>query len=148
VLLFLMTGHWRSPIDLSEETLAQARAQVDSFRNAFLGAEFERLPGVFPAPFEVALDDDFNTAAALALMHGWKDDRRLDLIYPCLHVFGLASLAEEEAAPPELVALAEARQKAREARDFTKADELRSLIEADGWEVRDIWNGFRLVPKR
>jgi cysteinyl-tRNA synthetase len=147
ILLFLMTAHWRSPIDLSDETLTAAKAQVEGFRNAFLGTEFDRPEG-FPAPFEAALADDFNTPAALALMHKWKDDRRLDLVYPCLDVFGLASLAEERPAPADIVALAEARQQARDARDFGKADELRRQIDAAGWEVRDIWNGFRLVPKQ
>ena len=36
VLLFFMTAHWRKPIDFSEETMAAARAQVESFRNAHL----------------------------------------------------------------------------------------------------------------
>jgi cysteinyl-tRNA synthetase len=146
LLLYHMSGHWRKPIDFTDETLAQTKAQADSFRNAFLEAEFEPLPGVIPTPFEGALDDDFNTPAALALLHQWKDDRRLDLVYPCLEVFGLTSLAEVRPAPADVVALAEARQQARDAREFERADALRDQIAAAGWEVRDIWNGFRLVP--
>jgi cysteinyl-tRNA synthetase len=146
LLLYQMSGHWRKPVDFTDETLAQAKAQVDSFRNAFLEAEFEPLPGAIPTPFEGELDDDFNTPAALALLHQWKDDRRLDLVYPCLEVFGLTSLAEVRPAPTDIVALAEARQQARDAREFERADALRDQIAAAGWEVRDIWNGFRLVP--
>ena len=29
LLLFFLTGHWRKPLDFSEETMAQAKAQVD-----------------------------------------------------------------------------------------------------------------------
>src|SRR3954449_8346786 len=36
VLLFFMTGHWRKPIDFTDDTLAQAKAQVDTFSNFFL----------------------------------------------------------------------------------------------------------------
>src|SRR3954469_13406844 len=50
LLLFFLTGHWRKPIDLSEETLTQAKAQAETFRNSFLGepraapeGEWERL---------------------------------------------------------------------------------------------------------
>ena len=148
ILLFFMTAHWSKPIDFSEETMAQAAAQADTFRNAFLGEDFERLPGVFPDAFVGALDEDFNTPAALALMHDWLRARRLDLVYPCLEVFGLASLSEEGAAPAPIVSLAEARQRARDARNFDEADRLRADIESQGWEVRDIWNGFRLVRKQ
>jgi cysteinyl-tRNA synthetase len=147
LLLYHMMGHWRKPVEFSDETLAQAKMQVDSFRNAFLDADFERLPGVLPDAFTEALSADFNTPRALALLHGWKDERRLDLVYPCLDVFGLTSLAEERPAPSEVVALAEARSNAREARDYARADELREQIDEAGWEVRDVWNGYRLVPK-
>jgi cysteinyl-tRNA synthetase len=33
-LLFFLTGHWRKPIDFSEETMTAARAQVEGLRNA------------------------------------------------------------------------------------------------------------------
>src|SRR5207244_1586976 len=38
LLLFFLTGHWRKPIDFSEETMAQARAQVERLRNVFRGS--------------------------------------------------------------------------------------------------------------
>ena len=64
-----------------------------------------------------------------------------------LDVFGLAGLAEQAAAPPEIVELAERRRRARDARDFDEADRLRAEIEAAGWEARDIADGFQLVPR-
>ena len=139
LLLFLMTGHWRKPLDFSDDTLAQAGAQVESFRNVFRSPS---APVGDWGAFEAALEDDFNTPEALALMHGWRDH---DLLRRGLDVFGLASLADEDAAPAELLALAEERQTARAAKDFAEADRLRDEIAAAGWEVRDEAGGFRLV---
>jgi cysteinyl-tRNA synthetase len=143
VLVYFLTGHWSKPIDFSDDTMAAAAARVERFRDVFRGPseaagdnEWER--------FAAALDDDFNTPDALAVMHGWRD---YDLLRRALDVFGLGSLAEEKEAPPEVVELAERRRQAREARDFDEADRLRTEIEAAGWEARDVAEGFQLVPK-
>ncbi len=145
ILLFLMTGHWRSPIDFSDKTLEAARAQADTFRNAFVEGgsgegDWEELARV--------LDDDFNTADALAVLHGWRAAGALDSVRRGLELFGLGSLAEVAVAPAEVIDLAEARQTARTGGDFAEADRLRGEIEAAGWEVRDAADGFRLVAKQ
>src|SRR5713226_5888779 len=144
VLVFFLTAHWSKPIDYSEETLAAAESRAERFRDVFRGpsepaaaSEWER--------FAEALEDDFNTAEALAVMHSWRDH---DLLRRALDVFGLASLAEIEEAPAEVRELAERRQAARAAGDFGEADRLRGEIEASGWEARDVADGFQLVPKR
>ena len=62
-------------------------------------------------------------------------------------MFGLESLAERDEAPAELAKLARARQRAREAGDFTEADRLRAEIAAAGWDVRDVAGGFELIPR-
>jgi cysteinyl-tRNA synthetase len=141
ILLYFMTGHWSKPIDFSEETMAAAQARVDGFREVLRG---ESQPiGDWDA-FAHALDDDFNTPEALAVLHGWRDH---DLLRRALEIFGLASLADAVDAPREIVELAERRRDARAARDFDEADRLRSQIEAAGWEARDVADGFQLVPK-
>jgi cysteinyl-tRNA synthetase len=141
LLVFFLSAHWSKPIDFSDETMAQAAAQVETLRNRFRepsrpGGDWEELAA--------ALDDDFNTPEALAIAHGWRDH---DLLLRALGVFGLGSLAGEEAAPAEVVELAERRRAARDARDFEAADLLRAEIEARGWAVRDVSEGFRLVPR-
>ena len=65
-----------------------------------------------------------------------------------LTVFGLESLAEVDEAPPEVVELAEQRQRARADRDFEAADRLRAEIEGRGWEMRDEPGGYSLVRRR
>jgi len=47
-------------------------------------------------------------------------------------------------APPEIVALLEARQQARKAREFQRADAIRGELKARGWLVEDTPKGPRL----
>ena len=144
VLVYFLGGHWRKPIDFSEEALEQAAAQAESFRNVFR-AKSE--PGGDWGQFEAALEDDFNTPEALAVMHGWRDH---ELLRRALEVFGLESLAESADAPADLEELARQRAEARKRKDFEEGDRLRDEIEAAGWQVRDVdaEPGFQLVPKR
>jgi cysteinyl-tRNA synthetase len=143
VLVFFLGGHWRKPIDFSLETMAQAAAQAEGFRNVFRGPS--ETGGDWEA-FAAALEDDFNTPEALALMHEWRDH---DLLRRALAVFGLESLADRDEAPADVVVLAEKRVAARASRDYGAADALRAEIEADGWEMRDEpGGGHTLVRKR
>ena len=141
VLLFFMTAHWRKPIDFGDGPLEQAGAQLEGFRNVFRSPSE---PIGDWADFEAALDDDFNTPEALAVLHGWRDH---ELLRRAFDIFGLGSIAEQQEAPVELVALADQRVAAREAKDFAEADRLRDEIEAAGWSVRDVDGGFQLVPQ-
>ena len=113
---------------------AAARAQAETLRNALRGES--RTSGDWDR-FTAALEDDFNTPAALALLHEWAREGALDELRRGLDVFGLASLARAEVAPTEVVEVAERRALARETRDWEEADRLRVEIEAAGWEVRD-----------
>ena len=144
LLVYFLGGHWRKPIDFSDDALGQAAAQAESFRNVFRNPA--QPSGDWDA-FEAALDDDFNTPEALAVMHGWRDH---ELLGRGLEVFGLESLGRSETAPAEVDELARARVEARARKDFDAGDRLRDEIEAAGWEVRDVdaEPGFQLVPKR
>jgi cysteinyl-tRNA synthetase len=143
ILVYFLTGHWRKPIDYSDETVAAAAARADRFREVFRNPS-EPAPADAWASLAAALDDDFNTPEALALMHEWRDH---ELLRRALSIFGLASLAESEAAPAEVVELAERRRDARAGGDFAEADRLRREIAESGWEVRDVGDGFQLVPR-
>ena len=143
LLVYFLGGHWRKPLDYSDEVLRQAAAQAESFRNVFRQPSE---PGGDWEAFATALDDDFNTPEALAILHGWRNH---ELLRRGLEVFGLESLAESASAPRELEELARQRAEARGRRDFDEGDRLRGEIEAAGWEVRDMdaEPGFQLVPK-
>ncbi|MDQ4018737.1 MAG: hypothetical protein M3188_02745, partial [Actinomycetota bacterium] len=64
-----------------------------------------------------------------------------------VELLGLGSLTTAPAAPDEIRELAERRLQARKRREFTEADRLRAEIARAGWEVRDVSEGFQLVPK-
>ncbi|HEY7706456.1 MAG TPA: cysteine--tRNA ligase [Gaiellaceae bacterium] len=143
VLMLFLGAHWRKPMDFSEETLQQATARSDRFREVFRNPSEPAAEGEWERLAE-ALDDDFNTPEALAIMHGWRDH---DLVRRGLELFGLGALAVGREAPAEVEELARRRQEARAARDFGEADRLRAEIDAAGWVVRDAGDGFQLVPK-
>jgi cysteinyl-tRNA synthetase len=147
ILLFFMSGLWRKPIEFSDETMAQAKAQAGAFRNYFAGLEYESdRSGEWNLLAEI-LDDDFNTPEVLALFHDWRSRGLGDLLRRGLALFGLESLAEHEAAPSEVAELAERRVAARSGRDFETADRLRGEIEKLGWEMRDEPDGYTLVRR-
>ncbi len=146
LLLFFLSGHWRKPIDFSTETLEQAAARAETFRNALRLEDSGDETGW--EAFASALDDDFDTPRALAVLHEWASARKLGLLRRGLGVFSLGSLGEDAEAPAEITALAEARVAARGAKDFAEADRLRDEIAAAGWEMRDEAGGYSLVPKR
>jgi cysteinyl-tRNA synthetase len=142
-LMLLLSGQWRKPLDFNQGTLEQAAAQLETFRNVFRSPSE---PVGDWAELEAALDDDFNTPEALAVMHGWRDH---ELLRRAFGIFGLESIGEVEEAPAEVAELAERRRQAREAKDFPGADRLRDEIAAAGWDVRDVAEppGYRLVRR-
>jgi cysteinyl-tRNA synthetase len=147
LLVFFMTGHWRKPLDFSEATMAAAEARAESFREVFRNPSVPAAEGEWER-LAAALDDDFNTPEALAIIHGWRDH---DLLRRGLDLFGLASLADvSEAVPADVIELAERRQVARSAGDWNAADRLRTQVEQAGWELRDVAEapGYRLVRRR
>ena len=89
ILVFFLTAHWSKPIDFSDETLTAAAARVEGFREVFRSPSEPAAADEWQR-FEDALDDDFNTPDALAVMHGWHDH---ELLRRALDVFGLGSLA-------------------------------------------------------
>jgi cysteinyl-tRNA synthetase len=146
VLVFFLGGHYRSALQYSDVTMQAARAQADAFRQAF------RVAAARPSDltwnrFADALDDDFDTPRALAVLHGWRAAGQLDLLARGLDVFGLAIETPGAVAPADARRLVEARRVARARRDYAEADRLRAEIERLGWELQDGADGARLIPK-
>jgi cysteinyl-tRNA synthetase len=141
LLLFFLSAQWRKPIDFTEESMGGAAGRADGLGEVFRLPSQPATEGAWDR-FTEALEDDFNTPDALAVMHEWRDH---DLLRHALDVFGLASLAEAEEAPTEIIELAGRRQAARASGDFAEADRLREGIARAGWVVRDVPAGFRLA---
>lgn len=144
LLVFHLAGHWSKPVDFDDEVMAQAAARAEGIRDVFRNPSEPARVGSWER-FAAALDDDFNTPQALAVMHEWRDH---ELLRRALAIFGLESLAADDEAPADIVVLAEQRQQARSARNFDEADRLRAELDAAGWEVRDEADGYRLVRLR
>jgi cysteinyl-tRNA synthetase len=143
VMLFLQ-AHYASPLEYSDATLEQARKACATLRERLRSGSGHD-PAVREAVCE-ALDDDFSTPRALAVLFRAPPEAR-DTVAEVLDVLGLGGLARSEAAPAEVVELADARRAARERRDFSESDRLRDEIGALGWEVRDTAEGHELVRR-
>ena len=143
IMLFLR-AHYRSPMEYSDGTLEQARSACATLRERLRQGSGEDA-GVREEVCE-ALDDDFSTPRALAVLFGAPPEAR-DTVAEILDVLGLGGLARSEAAPAEVEELAQARRAARERRDFVESDRLRDEIAALGWDVRDTAAGHELVRR-
>jgi cysteinyl-tRNA synthetase len=161
----LLTAHYRDSFNFTLEGLAGARAalaRIDEclakLTEVAVSAPAEPDASVL-ARFTEALAEDLNISAAWAVVFEWVRElnrsvasgeltaqraasalgawRRLDT------VLGIGERAEATA-PAEIVALAEARQAARKARDFRQADALRDELKAQGWVIEDSPKGPKL----
>lgn len=71
VRYFLMSGHYRSQLNYSEENLKQARTALERLYTALRGTDVNVQPAggeVFEARFREAMDDDFNTPEAYSAL--------------------------------------------------------------------------------
>jgi len=158
VVAYLVSGHYRQPLEFSDEALTEAAARVERIRNYVREAN-DGEPDAFVVEqrdeFLDALADDFNTPRAMAaLFELVAEGNRRPLpgsraaLEELLPLVGLESLLEvEEETDPEAEALLAEREAARRAREFARADEIRDQLADRGWEVRDTADGARLVRR-
>jgi cysteinyl-tRNA synthetase len=147
LLLFFLTGHWRKPLEYSDETLLRASGQWLTFQ-AFAHVPEQDAPEGEWEKLVAALDDDFNTPRALALFHEWRSRGYWSLLKRGLLIFGLELQDVVGTGPPAKVeGWAAARHDARQRGDFAEADRLRDLINQEGWLVQDAAGGFRIVKR-
>jgi cysteinyl-tRNA synthetase len=141
LLLYHLSGHWRKPVDFTDAALESARTQLAGFREAL--AMPVRAAGDWGA-FEAALEDDFNTPAALALLHGWASSGARDELARALDLFGIATTF---VVPAPLAQLRARREDPRAAKHWASADAARDEIESAGWAVTDHPGGTSVWPR-
>jgi cysteinyl-tRNA synthetase len=174
VRMFMLSVHYRNPVNFSRELIQQAEAALTRLRTARERlAEAQRADEtpedtVFTASldgfrnrFEAAMDDDLNTADALGALFdlaracntfvtqprgGDAIDAAAALFDQLCGVLGLLQHKRDAAAPAEALELLEQRQQARAARDFARADEIRDRLKAMGFAVEDTKQGPKLKP--
>lgn len=143
---WLLMAHYRSKINFVWDAVSGAETALKRLYDLFLNLDKNngKVNSGYRNKFQERINDDLDTPRALAIV--WeilKDenissaDKRATLLdFDQVLGLGLADLKEEEI-PEGVTALLEARKKAREEKDFKASDELRTKINALGYEVKD-----------
>jgi cysteinyl-tRNA synthetase len=159
LIAYLVSGHYRQPLEFSEDALDAAAAGLERLRNYLRetppGGGQDDFVADRREEFMGALADDFNTPRATAAMFELvaEGNRRplqgaAAALTEMLPLVGLeALLTAEEAVDEEAQRLLDERQAARAGGDFERADAIRDDLAGRGWEVRDTPDGARLVRR-
>jgi cysteinyl-tRNA synthetase len=161
----LLQAHYRETFNFTIEGLQAARASLmrideclTKLREAAGGAKGSADAALL-AGFSALLDDDLNISGAWGVIFDWIRETNKKLAENKLDpaaaaaalatwdkldsVLGVGAPAELEI-PAEIIALLEARQAARKARDFKRADAVRDELKSKGWIIEDTPKGPRL----
>lgn len=163
VRYFLVSSHYRSQLNYSQENLDQARSALERIYTA--------LRDITPKPvmlsgndyvqrFETAMNDDFNTAEALPVVFDLvreinrvkaeDADKAAELAFIVKQLAGVLGLAQQDPAAflqgadddvAEIEALIVARNQARANKDWPAADAARNALTAKGIVLEDGANG-------
>jgi len=155
VRFFLLRGHYRSEISYNWDTLMDARTTLLGFYTALkdtapAAVDIDWTRG-HAADFKAAMDDDFNTPIAFAVLHELKNEANrtkspvlggllkalggtIGLFQddPARFVQGAASTGELD-----VDALVQERIQAKKDRNFARADEIRKQLDAAGIVLED-----------
>ena len=172
VLRFFMLGaHYRSPLNFSQAIMESSKASLTRIvegaerirdrasqgggeEDAALLAEAQK----FVTQFEEAMDDDFNTAYALAAVFDLVKFSNtaldegcsaataqglLNILEKLCDVLGLITKKKEENLDAQVEDLIAQRTAARKAKDFKRADEIRDQLLAMGIVLKDTRDGVK-----
>jgi len=166
VRLFLISSRYRDPMDLTDSSLEQARAQrarMEDFIQrlrpiGYSSVERSNLSEDFVKQFEDDMDDDLNTPKALSGLFTYikrmntlidsnsigreEASKAISALERVDSVLGVMDFAEE-ALPPRLAELLAKRDLARKRKDFAESDRLRKELLAEGIAVEDTPTGSR-----
>ena len=170
----LLSVPYRKQLNFTFEGLQGAEATVERLRNfrslvrdAKLrdgsNQDAQNAVDKYLADFETAMDDDFNTASALAAVHNLvreintilaadelREDNRsavLDAVAKFDAVLGIFGKEETDSLDAEIEALVEERQEVRRQRNFARSDEIRDLLAEKGIVLEDTKDGVRWKRK-
>jgi cysteinyl-tRNA synthetase len=166
--LLVLRSHYRSPIDVTDDSLRDAEAaldRLDSFARrvaavAGLGEGVPEAEADALDRFRAAMDDDLQTPAATGLLFDLvrKANATLDAgdetaagpiaaaASEIAGALGLELRVDAAAVPDEVLAWARERDEARAAREWPRADALRDQIVAAGYVIEDTATGTVVRP--
>ena len=172
---FMLNAHYRSPLNFSADLMESSKNALERITEAAARLSDRKAAAavlevteeekklmqeetVFVTKFEEAMDDDFNTADALAaifelvkfantnVQEGSSAEfaaYTLDMMTKLSDVLGLIIEKKEEILDEEIENLIQERQNARKAKDFARADEIRGLLLEKGIELKDTREGVK-----
>ena len=172
---FMLSAHYRNPINFSHDLMESAKNGLDRIITAVSNlTELENIAkdGELTAKenevldstnevfnkFEASMDDDFNTADAIAAVfelvklantNSSTDSTKAFIsqmkkkIITLTDVLGLKVEKENEMLDEEIESLIAQRQQARKDRDFKRADEIRDMLLEKGIVLEDTREGVR-----
>ena len=172
---FMLSAHYRSPLNFSAELMAASKNGLERIITAaenlkylaanakngeMTDAEKAQIQETekFVTAFEEAMEDDFNTADAIAAIFELVkfanttadetssqayDSALLERIVHLSDVLGIIVVKEEELLAEDIEALIEERQAARKAKNFQRADEIRNELLEKGIILEDTREGVK-----
>ncbi len=153
IRLALLSGHYRQPLDITRDKIAEAKAQLDRLYGALRQvADAQAGDGAPPDALIAALADDLNTPEALAVLHETAGalnkadsaEKRAGLKAALIAAGGLLGLLERDPedwfkgpaegglSEKEIESLITERSAARKSKDFAAADRIRDELAAQG----------------
>lgn len=176
IRFFLLSGHYRSPIDFNDSLMEMAKASLGRLENARENLEFLCKNGrdemscdeeaaietfkQYRQAFKREMDDDLNTADAIAVIFELVSfinnavkggsskefaESAKEILNELTGVLGLLEAREETVIDDEIDDLIKERQKAREEKNFTRADEIRDILKEKGITLKDTPQGVQIV---
>ncbi len=161
----LLTAHYRSKLNFTDDSILAAQNGLNNLR-----ADIASLPAVAASStqqgwstqaqqvhdaFQQAINDDLDLPTALSLTrevarnNKIAPEERHRLILDFDRVLGLRLDTVEANAPrtlnDEVLALVRQRDEARTARNWKRSDEIRDMLKAQGYEVRDTPRGTEVL---
>ena len=173
IRFFMLSAHYRNPINFADTLMDQAKSAVERVYTCIENLEFllenaaqtadsdeavYKKLDEFKQKYMDAMDDDLNTAGAIAAIfdivyyantelsaQNSKDaiQKTLDLIHELGDVLGLFTKSTKKSIDNEIEALIEERNKARQEKNWAKADEIRDKLKEMNIVLKDTPNGVQ-----
>lgn len=152
---FLATTHYRRPVNFTDDALTEAENNIKKIENAYRHLDEQAESNLlalttFRNDFVAAMDEDFNIANGMTVFYdfvSWVNKGNggpevKEFFDQVLEILGI-KFKFEQSLDSEIEAMIEARQLAREVRDFAKSDEIRDVLKAQGIVLEDTKDGVR-----